>query len=205
MNLSRTAPFTIALALVTAAGCDGTSPTAPSTSLRSEVHDVVGDAVTNPTYPQFTNPPDLVRATVDISAGNILFAVRLAAGTFDAHATVVLIDLDTDQNAMTGQARNGLGVDYTISMGAPGFGNPPLGNQFQVLRFGAPPGPYGIVGRGPVIVRPDGMSGTVPLTLLSNDDGRVNFRVQSAVVLTTISAIPFDVMPDVSLPVGVVQ
>ena len=205
MNLSRIAPFTIALALAIAPGCGGTSPTAPSTSLRSEVLDVVGDAVTNPTYPQLTNPPDLVRATVDVGAGNITFAVRLAPGTFDSQATVVLIDLDTDQNAMTGHARDGLGVDYTVSMGPPGFGNPPLGNQFHVLRFGAPPGPFGIVGRGPVSVMADGMNATVPLTLLSNDDGRLNFRVHSATVLTTISAIPFDVMPDVSFSVAVVQ
>ena len=51
----------------------------------------------------------------------------------------------------------------------------------------------------------DGMNVTVPLTLLGNDDGRLNFRVQSLIQLTTISAIPFDDMPDVGLSPGIVQ
>ena len=80
--------------------------------------------------------------------------------------TVLLIDLDTDQNAATGQARNGLGVEYSLTMGAPTFGNPPLGNAAWVLKFGAAPGPFGLVGTVPVTMLSDGMTVTVPLTML---------------------------------------
>jgi hypothetical protein len=169
------------------------------------VTDPIGDTVRNTTYPQFTNLPDLVRATVDVVAGNIMFMIRLAPASFDPATTVLLIDLDTDQNTSTGFSRNGLGVDFSLNLGAPGFGNPPLGNQAHILRFGASPGPFGLSGSVPVTVVTDGMNVTVPLSMLGNGDGRMAFRVESLVLLTTISAIPFDDLPDLSLPPPRVQ
>jgi hypothetical protein len=167
--------------------------------------DPIGDTVRNATYPQFTNLPDLARATVDVSGGNITFTIKLAPATFDPPTTVLLIDLDADQNTSTGLFRNGLGVDFSLNLGAPGFGNPPLGNQAHILKFGLSPGAFGISGSVPVTVAADGMSVTVPLAMLGNGDGRMAFRVESLVLLTTISAVPFDDLPDLSLPPARVQ
>jgi hypothetical protein len=194
--------------LLLAAGCSGsTTPTTPSPTapiFHADVSDPVGDPIRNPTFPQFTNLPDLVRATVDVVGGNITFSIRLAPGTFDPQTTLLLIDLDTDQNASTGFARNGQGVDFSLNMGAPAFGNPPLGSQAHILKFGASPGPFGIVGSVPVTVVADGMNVTVPLPMLAGD-GRMTFRVESLSLLTAISAIPFDDLPDLNLPPGRVQ
>ena len=51
----------------------------------------------------------------------------------------------------------------------------------------------------------DGINVSVPLSLLGNDDGRLNFRIQSSVQLTTISATPVDDMPDVASSPGTVK
>jgi hypothetical protein len=199
----RSAPLAWALALFCVAGCSSTSPTAASSTVSTfhvDVTDPIGDTVRNATYPQLTNLPDLVRATVDVAGGNITFTIRLAPATFDPPTTLLVIDLDTDQNTSTGFSRNGLGVDFSLNLGAPGFGNPPLGNQARILKFGLSPGPFGLSGSVPVTVVADGMIVTVPLSLLGNSDGRMAFRVESLVLLTTISAIPFDDLPDLSLP-----
>jgi hypothetical protein len=188
------------------AACGGNSTTAPTPAApHADISDPVGDA-RNANYPQFTNPPDLLHATVDIAGGNITFSIRLAPGTFDPQSTVLVIDLDTDQSPSTGLLRNGQGVDYSLTMGAPGFGNPPLGNRAWVLKFGAvTPGQFAIISTVPVTVLADGMNVTVPLSLLGTTDGRINFRVESLIQLTTISAAPFDDMPDVGLPPGMVR
>jgi hypothetical protein len=199
----RIASMAVLLAL--ALGCGGASPTAPSPSPHGEVNDAVGDAIPRPS--QFTSPPDLVRATVDVVAGNISFMIRLAPGTFDALTTVLNIDLDTDQNLSTGDGRGGLGVDYGITYGPAGFVNPPLGNnEAYVFRFAGPTPPFFVIaGRVSIMALADGINVSVPLSLLGNDDGRLNFRIQSLVQLTTISATPFDDMPDVASSPGTVK
>jgi hypothetical protein len=63
------------------------------------------------------NPPDLVHASADVTNGSITLTVTLAPGTFNWQTTVLLIDLDADQNASTGDPRSGLGVDYTSFVG----------------------------------------------------------------------------------------
>jgi hypothetical protein len=46
---------------------------------------------------------------------------------------------------------------------------------------------------------------TLPLHHSIHMDGRMTFRVESLILLTAISAVPFDDLPDVSLPPARVQ
>jgi hypothetical protein len=182
--------------LLAAFACGG-STTAPSTTaptLHGEVSDPTEDV--RP-YPNVTNPPDLVHGTADVVAGNITFTVQLAPGTFDPGTTLLIINLDTDQNPATGQAPDG--IDYLVSMGDG------QGNQALIAKNTGPLN-FNTVGSAPVSFMTDGMTVTVPLSLLGNDDGRMNFRVTSFIHLPgTQTSSGLDNMPDSGLPLGSVQ
>jgi len=172
------------------------SPTC-STTLHGEVSDPIGDVRA---YPGAPNPPDLVHGTADVCGTNITFTVRLASGPFDATTTLLIIDLDTDQNSATGQSGGlGLGVDYLISMGDGQSNQAVIGQYIGPLNFGT-------VGNAPVTFVADGMNVTVPLSMIGSRDGRMNFRVSSFVHLpgTTTSG-SLDDMPDAALSPGSVQ
>jgi hypothetical protein len=49
------------------------------------------------------------------------------------------------------------------------------------------------------------MQVTVSLSLLGNDDGRMSFRLNSNVLVTPLTSVVFDFMPDNNLPPGRVQ
>src|SRR5579872_5522708 len=89
------------------------SPTAPSeNTFHAEVIDPVGDAVAPA---GFANPPDLVHGTVDVSSGNVAVTIQFAPGTLNPQSTRVSVELDTDQDASTGNRVAGpLGVDYVL-------------------------------------------------------------------------------------------
>ena len=163
-------------------------------TLHGEVNDLIGDVRS---YPGVANPPDLVHATADVVGGNIVFTVSLAPGTFDPATTLLIINLDTDQSAATGQAPDG--TDYLVSMGDG------QGNQALVAK-NAGPLTFTTVGSASVGFATDGMTATVPLSLLGNDDGKLNFRVTSFVHLPGMQTSGgLDDMPDSSLPPGRVQ
>jgi hypothetical protein len=117
------------------------------------------------------------------------------------------IDLDTDRNPSTGiRVANGLGVDHVIDMWAPV-------SQVNILKA-IPTATctttdpcYVQMGLAPLSIVADGMAVTVPLALLGNVDGRLNFRVfayasrAGATAATTTS----DVMPDLAVPPGQVR
>jgi hypothetical protein len=180
--------------------CSSTAPStttsAPSTvtpTLHGEVNDPTGDA--RP-YPNVANPPDLVHGTADVVAGNIIFTVLLAPGTFDPATTLLIINLDTDQNPATGQAPDG--IDYLISMGDG------QGNQALIAKYVAPLS-YTTVGSASVGFTADGMTATVPLSLLGGA-GKMNFRVTSFIHLPgTQTSSGLDNMPDTGLPLGSIQ
>lgn len=190
--------------LLTPPGCGGgtTAPSSTSAATRhSEVSDPSGDALSDPSVPI---SPDLVHGTVDTSAGNITLTIQFAPRSFDPSTSRLTIDLDTDQNPSTGiRAVNGLGVEYALDMWAPT-------SQVNILKA-VPTGActttdpcYVQVGVAPLSIAADGMTATLPLSMLGSADGRLNFRVftyasrAGAGGTTTTS----DVMPDLSLAPG---
>src|SRR5262249_47550893 len=78
-------PACVAAFLLAAAACGGPTATPSSTqALHGEVSDPVGDALADPRVPI---PPDLVRVTADVVAGNLTFLIQVAPGTLDRQAT----------------------------------------------------------------------------------------------------------------------
>jgi hypothetical protein len=169
----------------------------PTTTFHADVTDATGDAVASAGV---SNPPDLVRGVVDVSGGSVMFNVQFAAGTLDRQSTRLTIELDTDQNPATGiTGAAGLGIDYVLDMWA-------RNNQTSVQRAlpatcGTSGGAcYADAGAASLTVGTDNMVATVPLAMLGNSTGRLNFRVvayaspQPTTVTTTA-----DVMPDTTL------
>ena len=185
--------------LFVAAVCCGGSTTAPpatSVTLHGEVNDPVGDTLTDSRVPI---SPDLVHATADVAAGNITFVIQLASGTFDRQSTRVVVLLDTDQDGSTGiRQPNGLVADYGVD---------PEASVGQAIVTKADPvacaagGPcFNTIGSASITFVPDGMQVTVPLSLLGNDDGRMSFQLNSNVFVAPMTAVGFDLMPDINLP-----
>ena len=184
--------------ILTACGSSTTtSPTVPSPNLfRAEVIDSVGDAVASPGV---ANAPDLVHGTFDVSSGNITFTIQFAAGTLNSQSTRVTVELDTDQDASTGNRVAGpLGVDYSLDLYA--------ASQTTISR--ATPSTcssggqcYTTVGTASLTLGTDTMTATVPLATLGNASGRMNFRVGSYVFPSPVTPTPSaDWMPDITLP-----
>lgn len=163
--------------------------------LRGDVSDPIGDAVP---VPNVASSPDLVNGTADVRGdGNVTFTVRLAPGTFDPRTTLLIIYLDTDQNVSTGiPGGNGLGMDYLVSM----FGQNLAIVQRSINQV------WTTVAQVPMTAVVNGRDIAVPLTLLGNDDGRLNYKVSSfSIVANTAPSGILDTMPNVGLPPGRVQ
>jgi hypothetical protein len=185
-------------AVLLASGCGGSTVAPSPTSLHAEVGDPVGDALADPSA---RVSPDLTHATIDVSNGSITLAIRFAPGALDPSTSRLTVQLDTDQNPSTGiRLANGLGVEYAIDM-------PAFSSQANILK--AVPSAacttidpcYVQAGTVPLSVSADGMTATVPLSLVGNADGRFLFRVVAYVSLPGVaSAYTADAMPDMTLP-----
>ena len=162
-----------------------------TSSLHGDISDPTGDALPSA---QVSIPPDLVQGTADVLAGDITFTVRLAPTTF-AGTTVLNIRLDTDQDPSTGLF---VGTDYMVEMGE-GYGNRAVITKYAGTAF------YAAVGEVPVSFVGNGMNVTVPLSLLGNDDGKLDFRVLSFTRPSTTTVFLHDGMPDFALSPGHVQ
>lgn len=173
------------------------SPSTGPAALHGEVSDPIGDV--RP-FSSIAHPPDLVHGSADVADGNVTFTVRLAPGTFDPETTLLVINLDTDQNPRTGQSMAGDGVDYIVSMGDG------QGKQALIGKYGGSLAKFDPVGHAPVTFQADGMTAAVPLSLLGNSNGKLNFRVQSFVhVQGSPTSGVLDVMPDLGRPPGRVR
>jgi hypothetical protein len=183
---------TIILILSIACGGSTTSPTAPTQSsnpsLHGEVTDPSGDALGDA---RLATSPDLVRATADVSAGSITFTARVAPGTFAQATTRFTILLNTDQNVATGTGT--LGIEYFVQMGGI------LANRADIVRSDGDV----VVGSVPVSFVANGIDAIVPLALIGNDDGRLNFKVFASAGPVWPDVL--DRMPDEGLPPGRVQ
>jgi len=180
----------------------------PVITLRGDVTDPVGDARAFPFVPV---PPDLVSASVQITAGNVaLFSVRFASGSSIPSSTLATFVLDIDQDPRTGPCQDpltwspcrDLGTDYAVTMGS-SF----LGQQARIDRFTGGSGTgFEFAGSAPVTYAVDGINASVSLSLIGGREGRMNFRVfcQSQIQVGAYSSAT-DAMPDANRPPGSVQ
>jgi hypothetical protein len=198
MTTSAVRLVTGAITVMLIACSTTTSPTRSENTFHADVVDPVGDAVA---ATGVTNPPDVVHGTVDVSSGNLTVTLQFAPGTLNAQSTRVAIELDTDQDASTGNRVAGpLGVDYVLDLYAT--------SQTTISR--ATPstcssgGPcYTTAGTASLSLGTDTMTATVALTTLGNASGRLNFRVGTYVFPSPVTPTPTaDWMPDITLAPG---
>ena len=195
---------------------DGTLDSAPdsvsiSAFMPGSVADPVGDA--SP-FPSVQVSPDLVAVTVGTDGMSLIVEVRFAPGTFNA-TTLTQVNLDTDQNPDTGSPgvdseqndSDLMGVEFIINIGGnrlvlgTGIFAPAV-----VLQFAGQPNSFTPVGNVQAEVLAQGYRVSVPLTLLNNVDGRINFKVTTFALLDP--SVPsftgiLDYMPNLGLPPGV--
>ena len=191
----------IALASVSCRGSKAPSSPTPASTLRGAVTDPAGDRLA---VLGLTISPDLIGATIDVSGGTATIVVTFARGTLERTFTLFSVLLDTDENPATGNSGvladgTTFGWEYAIS----GV-NPQGTTTAQIVHALGPaqPGQVTPVGTATVTFPNDDQARiTVPLGIVGNDDGRMNFKVNCQQWITTSSATGvLDWMPDVGLP-----
>jgi hypothetical protein len=193
LRSALTVAFIVAL---TACGSCSTSPSStPSLTaapLHVDVTDPVGDTAVDG---RVAIPPDLARATVDVSAGTVTFVIQFAAGTLDRQTTRVTVLLDVDRNASTGISQgNGLGADFGLDLfAATGQG---VITKADPIACAAGQSCFTPVSSVSIVVGTDSMQVVVPLTMLGGTDGRMCFQINSYVLFGVGSAVIFDFMPN---------
>jgi hypothetical protein len=192
----------VAALLLAAAACSGSTAAPSSTqTVRGEVSDPTGDALSDPRVPA---APDLVHATADVVAGNITFVIQFAPGTLDRQTTRVSVLLDTDQDGSTGiRQASGIGADYDIDLAA-GTSQAAI-TKADPASCAARQSCFVSAGSMAVTVTADSVQVTVPLSLLGNDDGRLSFQASSYVLVAPLTPVVFDLIPDSGLPPARVQ
>jgi hypothetical protein len=201
----RLGGFAVALFAILSTHCgSSTASTSPTSSLitssavlfHGETSDAQGDAVVSAGV---GNPPDLIRGTVDVTGTSITFTIQFASGTMNAQTTRLTIQLDTDQNPSTGvPGGNGVGIDYIVDLWAV-RAQQTLVQQAQPASCTSGGTCYTDVGSVSASVGTDTLSTTVPLAMLGNASGRMNYRVFAyASPQTTAPTVVADVMPDIT-------
>ena len=147
--------------------------------------------------------PDVVSASVSSDGTSLHLSVRYKAGTFDQALTQAQFQLDTDQDPSTGHPgttadcvtdAGNIGMEFFVNMGAS------LGTEAQLFRFLGTCNAFAIAGAGTVTFAADGMDAVVPLALLDQDDGLLNFKVTISEQIGDGSTGILDTAPDVGLP-----
>jgi hypothetical protein len=193
----------VAFALFAATGCSSstTNPSQVPLTLHGEVSDPIGDTVSDSRVPV---PPDLVHATIDVTTGNMTLVVTMAPGTFDRQTTRIAALLDTDQNPSTGILQgDGIGADYALDLAA-GTGQASITKADQA-GCAAHLSCFNPVGSTGITFVSNGMQVVVSLATLGNANGRMNFQLNSYVLVAPLTPVIFDFMPDNNLPFGRVQ
>jgi hypothetical protein len=184
-------------ALLAATACGtSTTPTNTSNTFHAEVSDPSGDATVSAAV---LLPPDVIHGTVDVSGGVLTVTIQFAPGTLNRASTLLTIQLDTDQNPSTGiPAANGIGIDYVLSLYGP---TSTIVQQATPSTCAAGGTCYTQVGTASLSIGTDTMATTIPLSMLGNANGRLNYRVFAAVPQPAPTpTITTDVMPDIALP-----
>jgi hypothetical protein len=200
-RLSSEAPNGYQLRASAPGASNATSQSFGISPIVKTIADPAGDQTQTPGV---TNP-DLISAFAMRNANAATFTVGFATGTFNAATTWATIYLDLDHNIATGSPgvtsactldASTIGADYFIAVGA----------QFtpaQVYRVTYPPcASWTFLGTVPVTLVGSGYQVTVPLTMLGNDEGGLNFKVATSRLLDpggTSSTGLLDQMPDTGI------
>jgi hypothetical protein len=200
MTFGQRAAVCVFAIIIASCGGSPTTSSSPASSLtlHAEVIDPLGDSVLATGIP---TAPDLVHGAVDVTNGTVTFTIQFAPGTMSAQTTRLTIQIDADQNPSTGvPAGTGVGIDYILDLWAV-RAQQTLVQQAQPATCATGGVCYTDVGAATVTVGTDTMSTTVPLAMLGNASGRLNYRVFAYVSpqVTTPTVIA-DVMPDLTLP-----
>jgi hypothetical protein len=148
-------------------------------------------------------PVDLARASITVLNGAAQIEVHFASSSFKSVAWMAQLGLDVDQNPATGHhgVDSGgildgsiLGTEYIVNL----EGSPAMATVFKNTGV---QNDFVWVGQVSATLLGDGVTATIPLSMLGGDDGRMNFKVVSVVKPQGIR----DVMPNVGLAVGHVQ
>ena len=200
MTLFRT--ISIALPVLAAAACSSyTAAPSPAQAIHGEASDPAGDATPDARVPV---APDLVRATADVSGGNITFVIQFAPGTLDRQATRVSVLLDTDEAGTTGiQLAGSFGADFGLDLAA-GTATATV-TKADLPACTAHQSCFAPVGSAPLTVTGDSLQVTVPLSLLGDDDGRLSFEANAYVLVAPLTPVVSDWIPDTNLPPARVQ
>jgi len=178
-------------------------------SVTSNAFDVTGGffgSATDPArdaLPSSVSPsPDLVSASATAVNGNLELSLRFAPGTFSQATTGIQIYLDTDQNPGTGGQLGSpsapldggvLGWDYEVTISG--------GVNANVIQY-LISGPVAVGASAPILYSANGIDVTVPLSLLGNASGKLNFKVTTSVGQPAFIT---DALPDIGLPPVVVN
>jgi hypothetical protein len=150
---------------------------------------------------------DLVSAALTVDGGNLTVEVHYLASSFNPNTSLATVSLDLDQNAATGHQgidsnctvdTGNIGSEYILTIGSAGS------TPAKVYQYQGSCNAFLQVGTATITPLTDGYRVVVPLSLLGNDDGRLNFKVASA---EQVSPAPgytgfLDVMPDVGTAAG---
>jgi hypothetical protein len=188
----------VAAAIVGASGC-GSSTTPPSTptpaALRADVADPIGDTVSDS---RVAVAPDLVRATATVENGTLTLVVSFAPGTFDRQTTRVAALFDTDQNPATGiRQQDGLGADFGLDL-FPGAVQATI-TRADEAGCAARQACFVNAGSASISILTDGMQVVVPLSAIGSTTGRINFLVNTYVIVAPLTPVLFDYLPDINL------
>ena len=180
----------------------GTSSGTSTATLHADVTDPAGDVLKDSRVPV---PPDLIRATADISDMNVTFSIQFAPGTLDRRSTRVSVLLDTDLYASSGiRVSDGIGADYGLDLDT--------SRSLATVTRADPSGcaaqhscfiPVGATAS--IAFTTDRMQVTVPLSSLGSSDGRMAFEMHAYVLVDPTTPVVFDLMPDASQPPGRIQ
>lgn len=170
---------------------------ASSLQLSDQLSDPAGDAGSG---------PDFVSASATAANGNLILNAQFAAGTFNSATTFVTWNLDMDGNVATGfpgitsgnADSDRIGAEYLVEVRGSSFGSSAsviqrVGSSWVTVTSSL------AIGQGA-----DGVSVTVPLSLLGNDDGQLNFKatVQTQLTASTWTGI-FDFVSNLGAAPGV--
>ena len=196
---------------LTVACSSSTPPTTPSgpRSLTGTVTDRIGDALVVPGVPI---SPDLAMGALEVGGGNLTITVSYAPGTMSQTRSLFFAYLDVDENPATGNPgvpagggvadSNLIGWEYAI-----GGVDPADSGRASVLRATGTGGTVTLSSVPVTFPSPDQIRVVVPMSLLGNADGHMNFKIACFQWLgqqpPTSSVL--DYMPDLGAPPGAVR
>jgi len=157
------------------------------------IGDACDSAINDPQGDTFgVGPVQLDISSIDAAFGSPLtvtarFFTPIAPGSANAGNSVYgFVDFDTDQNAGTGYPEDNMGLEYFV------FLDSAAGGLVEIWSIDASGNIQTVVGTAPITFTPTSFTVTIPLALIGNDDGLVNYDVFVGTSFESEPGIPFD-------------